>query len=63
MIIQQLLETPSDTELAEEFDQIHIVYEIPIALEEHIGVYPTDAEIMRWQTVGDVLAWIERQAV
>lgn len=38
------------------------VYALAIEVERETGRYPTDAEILRWQTVGDVLAGIERIA-
>lgn len=41
------------------FDDIARAYDLPLYAEDMTGVYPTDAEVMRWRTVGDVRRWIE----
>ena len=45
------------TELRECLDEINRVLTLPFWLEDHTGRMPTDAELMSFRFVGDVLRW------
>lgn len=46
------------TELVEIFDEIDRICSLPFWLEDVTGRCPTDAELLSWRTVEDVLRWI-----
>lgn len=52
-----ILHHPPSTELSEVLDEIDRVLELPFWLEERTGRMPTDAELLSWRFVGDVLRW------
>ena len=52
-----------DTELSDIMDELARVYDLPFWLEEQTGRMPTDAELLTFRYVGDVLRWAGMEVV
>jgi hypothetical protein len=46
-----------ETELAEALDEIARICELPFWVEDATGRMPSDAQLLSWQTLGEVLHW------
>lgn len=52
-----------DTALVEALDDIDRLLSLPLEIEERTGIPVPDGDVLKWATVGDVSAWIERRVM
>ena len=55
--MRPMLDHTPDTEIRSL--SAYSIYDLAIAAEDATGTYPPDPVVQGWQTVGDVLEWIE----
>lgn len=53
------LDLTTETELATCLDEVNRVCSLPFWLEEMTGTIPTDAELLSWVTISDVVRWVQ----